>query len=132
MFSDFAEFSGATFGGGTWFSRATFAGQAWLYGMTFARDLQARDTWFNDPAAQETFCRIARRNCEDRGDRDEADYYHEAIERALRIVSTTPAHAISETSCDDLLVFLFFFSLVYIGDRQSSYLTDVLTEGVTG
>lgn len=76
MFGDFAEFSGATFGGGTWFSRATFAGQAWLYGMTFARDLQARNMRFNDPAAQETLCRIAKRNCEDRGDRDEADYYH--------------------------------------------------------
>ncbi len=75
-FSGDAGFDGATFSGDTRFDEAAFNGSAWFGGATFLHELRAYGATFDKAASQEQLCRIAKRNCEEQGDKDEADYYH--------------------------------------------------------
>ncbi|MGZ4883126.1 MAG: pentapeptide repeat-containing protein [Halobacteriota archaeon] len=76
VFSGAASFLEAKFVGGSSFRGTVFGHDVEFRGTTFAQELHALDTQFSHPRSQEQLCRAAKRSCESRGDKDEADRYH--------------------------------------------------------
>jgi len=89
QFNYFADFKLSQFDGDAYFWGVRFNAPRNMcspnFSMTrFKGELSFKNTIFNRPESQEVVCRLAKRNMEDRGNKNEADYYFYREMEAIR------------------------------------------------